>query len=385
MPAIVSLLLAALLVLAAVCPGAAQIKTVGGDPLMVVTDPAKAVPDKTGPPLRQGQPVRLVEDKGGMARVAVASATPQNGRDILYRLPTAALRTQPGKTHTARPAWLPAPAPAAAADRDVLAFEQDGWLVLVDGTAKPERLERGRYPAVAPDASLVVYSPETRMGVALVDLTAPGRQKRFFPSITPILEKCYSPDGTKLAWRSDTRIELFDPKAAGARPVSVLSGLAADQTLQGFTSDGAALVVQDLKEVTWVGLDGAVLRKEPLARFTDDPWGSSADHYLPSPTDPKLMLVERGVCGTPAFERWADGPGAALYLFEAAGATNFRLTPGNLAAVDPAWAPDGRRVYFAGLPDTPAGGTHRIYRINADGTGLTALDKGLHPSVGSRR
>ena len=365
----------------------AQIRTVGGDPLMAVTDPTKAVPEANNKakPLTVGQPVRLMENQDGTALVAVASATPENGRDIRYRLPMAALRSLPGKTHTAPPSWLPAPAPADVAARDVIAFEQDGFIVILSGDAKPLRLDKGQYPAVSPDGSLLVYSPDTRIGVKLVDLNDPGHKTRFFPSAMPILEKHFSPDGSKLAWRTDKRIELFDPHpAAVARPVTLVSGLTVDQTLQGFTHDGAALVVQDLEQVTWFNPDGTVRKKEPIGTFTDDPSGSSAAHYLPSPTAPNLLLIERDVFGTPAYERWANDAGAALYLYDAASGTNYRLSPRTITAVDPAWTPDGRRVYCAALPDSPPNGTHRIYRLNADGTGWTELAKGLKPAVGTR-
>jgi len=289
-----------------------------------------------------------------------------------------------GKTQGSRPAWLPTPAPATAAAKDVVAFEQDGSIVLLDGQAKPERLDKGKDPALAPDASLLVYSPEKRLGLRFVDLTKPGRQTRSTTSAMPIREKCFSPDGSKLAWRTDTTIQLFDPRQPLERPVTIISGLASDQTLQGFTQDGTALVVQDLKHVTWYGLTGAIRRQEPIGKFTDDPLASSGDAYLPSPTDPNLLLVSRGVPPTPAYSQWAHDTGAALFLSDAASGTNFRLTPPAFVAVAPAWSPDGRRIYFAGLPESPAGGTHHIYRINADGSGLTEIARGLHPCVGSR-
>lgn len=289
-----------------------------------------------------------------------------------------------GKTLLDRPTWLPSPAPPATAARDVLAFEQDGCIVAIIGAAKPERLDTGRYPAVSPDGGLLAFSPDTRIGIKLVNLAEPGHRTFFLPSATRIQEKYFSPDGSKLACRSDTRIDIINPEPGVTRPRTVVADMTKDQTLQGFTADGSALVVQDLHHVTWYGLDGRILRQEPLGTFTDDPWGSSADQYLPSPANANLLLVARGMPGSPAFTRWANDAGAALYLYDMGSGTNYRLTPKTLAAAMAAWTPDGRRIYFAGLPDSPPNGTHKIYRMNADGTDLTILATGRDPSVGTR-
>ena len=300
------------------------------------------------------------------------------------RLAQAKPPVRTGKTLLDRPTWLPSPAPAAVASRDVLAFEQNGFIVAIIGAAKPVRLDTGRYPAVSPDGGLLAFSPDTRIGITLVNLSDPGLHALFLPSATTILEKYFSPDGTKLACRSDTRIDIVDPKPGVNRPYTVVANLTKDQTLQGFTADGSALVVQDLHHVTWYALDGRILRQEPLGTFTDEPAGSSADQYLPCPANANLLLVARSAPPTPAFNRWAHDAGAALLLYDMASGTTYRLTPNTIAAAMAAWTPDGRRIYFAGLPEAPANGTHKIYRINADGTGLTVIDAGRSPSVGTR-
>jgi len=380
-------LLPALLLVASV-PCFGQIMTAGGDPVLEVTDPAKVVPSSTQtktktPPLTAGQRVRLVQKNAGTARIATQPANPGDP-SIEYRIPAAALRPVAGKTHTERPGWLPSPAAAETAARDVLAYrDSDDWITVRIGGAKPVRLAKGQDPAVSPDGSRLAYTPKDRTGLALVDLTNNNKTIRLVQDRPEILEKSFSPDGKSLVWRANNRLERLDLTHPQATPAFVRA-LDSDKSLQGFTHDGAALVVQDLQQVTWIGLDGATLREAPLAQFTDDPWGSSADHYIPSPINPDLLLIERSVIGTPAFERWAHDTSAALYLYDAASQTNFRLTSRSLTAVNPAWTPDGRRIYFAGLSDTPPNGQHRIYRMNADGTGLKEIAKGWQISVGTR-
>ncbi len=381
------LLLAFLL---APCPTLAQVLTKGGDPAYAVTDPAKAqAVGRTAakaPPLAAGQTVRGEEIKDGTAVVVVENGEPGAGSDsdFCYRLPLSALRALPGKTWPDRPGWLPAPAPAGTEGRDVVAFEDGDWIAVLAHGQPARRLAKGRLPAVSPDAATAAFSPAGEKGLRLAPLSGPGKGVLIPIKGGDPLEKCFSPDGKRLAWRVDHRIDLLDMADLKAPPRTVLRGLDNETTLQGFTSDGEGLVLQDMRQVTWTDLSGATRRVAPIGEFTDDPWGSTADHYLPSPVAPALLLVARDVNGTPAFSRWANDAGAALYLFDGVSGTNYRLTPRSIAAVAPAWSPDGRRVYFAGLPDAPPNGPHRLYRVNADGTGLVELGKGLSPSVGTR-
>ncbi|WP_300158237.1 biopolymer transporter Tol [Solidesulfovibrio sp.] len=381
------LLLAFLL---APCPVLAQVLTKGGDPVYAVIDPSKAqAVGKTtakAPPLAAGQTVRCDEEKDGTAVVVVETGEPGAGSDsdFRYRIPLAALRALPGKTWQDRPDWLPAPAPAGTESRDVAAFEDGDWIAVLADGQPARRLARGRLPAVSPDASMAAFSPAGEKGLRLVPLSGPGKGVLIPVKGGEPLEKCFSPDGKRLAWRVDHRIDLLDMADPKAQPRTVLRGLDNETTLQGFTSDGERLVLQDMHKTTWTDLSGATRRVAPIGEFTDDPWGSTADHYIPSPTAPALLLVARDVNGTPAFSRWANDASAALYLFDGASGTNYRLTPRAIAAVAPTWSPDGRRVYFAGLPDAPPRGWHHLYRVNIDGTGLTDLGKGLNPSVGTR-
>lgn len=377
----------ALCLWAARCP--AQELTAAGDPLLTVRDAGQAAPVETRGakirPLAAGETVRLEEETGGLAVVVVEEKQTSPTSERRFRLPRTALAGAPGKTWPTPPAWLPAPAPAGTEARDVIAYEDGASLMVLEGSGKPRRLAKGSSPAVSPDGALLAYSPADAPGaVDVMALAAPGKPRRIGGGGLPVLEKFFSPDGKRLFWRRADRIEVVDLASPQAPVTVIASGLPSDRALQGPTRDGAALILQDLEHVTWLGLDGRVARQEPIGTFTDDPWGSSADAYRPSPADDALLLVGRDVAPSRAYARWADGPSAALYLYDAASGTNYRLTPRNLAAVYPAWSPDGRRMYFSGLPEKPANGRHHLYRVNADGTGLTDLGKGWLPSVGTR-
>ena len=61
-----------------------------------------------------------------------------------------------------------------------------------------------------------------------------------------------------------------------------------------------------------------------------------------------------------------------IYLINADGSNPTRLTSRPSADVDPAWAPDGTKIAFAGYQD----GDYSIFTVKPDGTGLTRLTSG---------
>ena len=368
------------------CP--AQILTKGGDPLLTVLDVGQAAPDggKRGktPPLAVGDKVRLEEERDGMAVAVVEEPAASAPTERRFRLPRTALATAPGKTHLDKPDWLPAPAQAATVARDMVAYVDGPWVMLLRPGAKPAQLVKGSAPALSPDASLLAYRSEPGSAVTVTDLTGQTKPRTFVVKNAFVRDIRFGPNSHRLFWLVDGRIETVDLAEPNPTPAVITTGLSADSSFQGAVRDGTALVVQDMHQVTWISLDGKILSQKPIGTYTDDPWGSSSDNYLPSPVDDAFLLVGRDVVGSPAFARWGNGPGAALYLYDAKSGTNYRLTPRSLAAVSPAWTPDGKRIYFAGVPEMPVNGLPHLYRINADGTGMTDLGKGWMPSAGMR-
>jgi hypothetical protein len=137
-------------------------------------------------------------------------------------------------------------------------------------------------------------------------------------------------------------------------------------------------VVQDLKHVTWYGLDGTIRRQEPIGKFTVDPLASSGDASLPSPTDPNLLLVSCGVPPTPADTQWAHDTGAALFLYDAASGTNFRLKPPAFVR-GPGLVP-GRPAHL--LPECPKARRrpHTISTASMPTAPADRIARGLHPA-----
>jgi len=381
----------------------AQVLFKDGEPYMTVTDASQAKlvggPKKSAPVLAAGNKVFVHEVADGWAVVELDDPQTLPVNAHRYRLPFSALASQPGKTFMERPAWVPAPGDPALAARDVVGYQDGPWIMVRQGADLPRRIGKGRGPAVSPDGTLVAYSPAAGGGVTVVDLRGKAKPRHFATKADDLGALHFTPDGRRLAWDASepltgkddlakqSRIEMADLSQADPKTAVLVPDIPNSDAFQGFIRDGTALVFftfgSESSTVRWVGLDGKILRQEPAATFTENTSASSADKYLPSPADDNLLLAATDVNPTPAMT-WLHDPGAALFLYDAGSGTNFRLTPRQIVAVYPAWTPDGQRIYFSGLKESPANVTHHLYRMNADGTGLTDLGKGFLPSVGTR-
>jgi Tol biopolymer transport system component len=381
----------------------AQVLFKDGEPYMTVTDASQAKlaggPKKGAPQLAVGNKVFLHSVTDGWATVELEDPQVFPVNAHRYRLPFAALASQPGKTFMERPAWAPAPGDPALAARDVVGYEDGPWIMVREGAALPRRIAKGRGPAVSPDASLLAYVPDAGGGIVVVDLTGKAKPRHIATNSNEVGALHFTPDGRRLAWQARERgdgkdarakqdgIEMADLSRADPKPAVVVPNLPAFDAFQGFTRDGTALVFftfgSESSTVRWVGLDGKILRQEPAATFTESTSASSADKYLPSPADDNLLLAATDVKPTPAM-MWLHDTGGALFLYDAGSGTNYRLTPRQIVAAYPAWTPDGRRIYFSGLKESPPAERHTLFRMNADGTGLMALGRGIAPSVGTR-
>ncbi|MBK7780679.1 MAG: PD40 domain-containing protein [Ardenticatenia bacterium] len=93
---------------------------------------------------------------------------------------------------------------------------------------------------------------------------------------------------------------------------------------------------------------------------------------------PRLRLVAAAPDALPlargdiAFESMRDG-NAEIYVMNADGSGQTRLTNNPAVDRDPAWSPDGRQIVFASTRDDSLVGNVEIYVMNADGSGQTRL------------
>lgn len=97
----------------------------------------------------------------------------------------------------------------------------------------------------------------------------------------------------------------------------------------------------------------------------------AADHDLAetdmawSPDGNRIVYVKADT------EDLTPGEHYKLWLMDADGSAQKRLLPGGVAGTDPEWSPDGRKIVFSKwMP----GDDYKLATVNADGSGLAALD-----------
>ena len=237
------------------------------------------------------------------------------------------------------------------------------------------------YPRWSPDGSKIVFAesaPGEKDPADVWVVNADGTGKRQLTK-GPIrnLHPAWSPDGKQIAYTgwttepgsAEERAAIFVMNADGSGAHSVTSeeGVAVDY-FPMWTEDG---------KICFYRID---LWGQPAVEFSVNPDGSgltrvktlgSLRQYLDyglSPDGDKVALQD---VGTDRLEIVpASGTGTPVVLLDPVTAYLGK------ASADVAWSPNGRALAIAGLSDTGSGpkdGFSRLYIVNADGSGLSAV------------
>lgn len=192
----------------------------------------------------------------------------------------------------------------------------------------------------------------------------------------------WSADSTKITFSSDETgdYDIYVMNADRTEPVNLTNREARD-TAPAWSPDGEWIVflsrAQGKSDVHRVRPDGSGLSNLTVyaaQQYSAPVWSpdgskiaftSNREADLPPRTEPTPPPIGDG----PA----PDFPGAApqpeLYIMNADGSGQTRLTYNLTFDGNPSWAPDGRQLAFQSRGDKG----HEIYVINVDGTGLTKL------------
>lgn len=138
---------------------------------------------------------------------------------------------------------------------------------------------------------------------------------------------------------------------------------------------GAILLLAPSAGATFPGANGriAFVRPDPGAPFNRDIWTMNADGTDPrnlTSASPALdVLPDWSRDGTKiAFMSTRDG-NPEVYVMNADGSNQTRVTSSPAPDVDPAWSPNGKAIVFASARD----GHFELYLANADGTNVRRL------------
>ena len=251
----------------------------------------------------------------------------------------------------------PSPGASGTAERQ-LAFTRAGdiWTIDADGTHARALLRDAYAPSWSPDGTRLAFvsrrSGDEEVYVARADGTGVRRLTKL-PG--PDLSPAWSSDGRRLAWSHNA--EIWTMSASGAGKKRLVGKAAAWHEHHSPTWHGAALVYSS----TRVSAFNTELFRAPARRltFTKGSDGVFGDDSMPdfSPNGRRI-----------AFTSNRDQQGE-IYVMNADGSGQKRLTrrPGDDWA--PRFSPDGTRIAFTQLPGT-------IWTMNADGTGLRKLTAG---------
>jgi eukaryotic-like serine/threonine-protein kinase len=170
----------------------------------------------------------------------------------------------------------------------------------------------------------------------------------------------WSPDGTTIAYArvNDSGIwNVWDVPALGGTPRRLILN-AADPA---WSPDSRSLAYENMADnALWIsGASGE--NAHQVAGTAESEWFDAEPRF--SPDGRKIAFAARNSDG---------GPYGELAVADLDSGKTRLLTHDNALALSPAWAPDGRSIYFA----SSRGGTVNVWKIGADGSGLQQITAG---------
>jgi Tol biopolymer transport system component len=222
------------------------------------------------------------------------------------------------------------------------------------------------YPFWSSDGSRMVFESNRNGNLDLYAMNADGSGLvRLTDHPAADRKPAWSPDGTKIVFQSqrDGNEEIYLMNADGTGQVNLTRHPAAENHPY-WSTDGSRIVFNsdrdtgETDEVYTMKADGTGV--ERITR--NELW----DTYASFSPDGTRFVLHRML---PAGGTRPDGGNSEVFVINADGSGAVNLT--NHPSFDgyPAWSPDGKRIAFA----SNRTGAFRIWVMNADGTGLTAL------------
>ena len=191
----------------------------------------------------------------------------------------------------------------------------------------------------------------------------------------------WSSDGTKVAFSSDEsgHSDIYVMNPDGTERVNLTNREAKDID-PAWSPDGEWIVFlsrtqgkTDIHRVRPDGTDLSSLTAYPAQRYGRPVWspdGTKIAFTSNRDADPPPQV---GPTPVPFFDDVPEFPGAAprpeLYVMNADGSDQTRLTFNLFFDGNPTWSPDSQQIAFQSRED----GDHEIHVINVDGSGLTKL------------
>ena len=253
-----------------------------------------------------------------------------------------------------------APAPSkGATTSSELAFARGGdiWTIGADGMRARPLLRDAYAPSWSPDGSRLAFvsnrSGDEEIYIAKADGTGVTRLTKL-PG--PDLSPAWSSDGRRLAWSRQAEIWTMSASGGGKRRLVAKA--------QGWHEHHSpawhrATIVYSSTRVSAFNTE---LFRAPAKRLT---FTKGSDGVLGDDSMPDFSPDGRRIVFTSNRDQQAE-----IYVMNANGSGQKRLTRRAGDDWAPDFSPDGTRIAFTQLPGT-------IWTMNADGTGLKKLTTGV--------
>ena len=254
--------------------------------------------------------------------------------------------------------FAPVPSPGGTASPE-LAFARGGdiWTIRADGTRARLLLRRAYSPAWSPDGSRLAFvssrSGDEEIYVAKADGTGVTKLTKL-PG--PDLSPAWSSDGRRLAW--SRRAEIWTMSASGASKRKLVGKARIWHEHHSPAWHRSTIVYSS----TRVSAFNTELFRAPATRLT---FTKGSDTVHGDDSMPDFTPDGRRIVFTSNRDRQGE-----IYVMNANGSGQKRLT----RRVGDDWAPDvspdGKRIVFTQLPGT-------IWTMDADGSRLKRLTRGV--------